>query len=118
MRTEGWVFSPNKYWRSHLVGYVLSQFRGAFERLDLVDVIRAVKFGLPLSIQNFFNIMECYNSKTCTFFTPVGKMGMTIHKMHEVIGLPHVDFPYEELILNKWELRELKQCAPMIFEVY
>lgn len=45
-------------------------------------------------------------------------MRMVIHEMHEVIGLLVGDFPYEEFVPNKWELDELKQCIPLVLEVY
>lgn len=68
------------------------------ERLDLYAVVRAVLFGILLSIYNFFSILERYNRNMCTFFTLVGEMGMAMHEMHEVTELSEGDYPYEELV--------------------
>lgn len=100
MQTESWVYSTKKLWWSRLVGYVLGRFRGVLETLDLHDAMRVVKFGLLLSVQNFFCILERYNAETHTFFTHVGEMGMEMHEMLEVTRLSEKDYPYEEFILT------------------
>jgi len=40
-------------------------------------------------------MLEHYNSETCTFFTPIGEMGFTLHEMYEVSGLAMGDISYE-----------------------
>jgi len=40
--------------------------------------------GIPQSNHHFYVIVERYNPKTHSFFTPVGKMGFTLVEMHEV----------------------------------
>lgn len=105
MQTEGWVYLTNNQWWPRLVGYVLGRFVGVLERLDLYAVVRDMKFGLLLSINNFFNILVHYNMKIHTFFTLIREMGMEQHEMHEVTGLPEGEYPYEEFTPNKWKLR-------------
>lgn len=77
-----------------------------------------MQFGLPLNIQNFFYILEHYNPNTNTFFMPVREMGMAMHEMHEVTLLPDGDYPYEEFVPNKRELRELEKQVAVMFDVY
>lgn len=98
MQTEGWVYSTKNLWWSRLVGYVLGRFGGVLERLDLHGAMGAVKFGLLLSVQNFFCILERYNAETRTFFTHAREMRVEMHKMHEVTKLSERDYPYEEFI--------------------
>ena len=65
---------------------------------------------------NFFGILQKYNPDTCTFFTPVGEIGFTLHKMFEVLVLSKGDLPNEEYILSIEELHLLKRDTPQVYE--
>ena len=54
-------------------------------------------------------MLEKYNPDTCTFFTPVGEIGFSLHEMFEVSGLPMRDLPYEEFIYDTEELHLFKK---------
>ena len=62
-------------------------------------------------------MLERYNPKTCTFFTPVGEMRFALHKMYEVSSLSTGDIPYEKYILGTEELHLMKN-APLVYETY
>lgn len=62
--------------------------------------------------------MELYNAGTCTLFTPIGEIGIAVHEMHEVTGLPEGDYPYKEFILNHWEFRALEKQNSRIYGTY
>jgi hypothetical protein len=94
-RAPGWFHSTENYWWGRLVGFVLTELGGLLKRVGLYTAVRAVRWGIPQSSQNFFGVLERYNSLTGTFFTPVGEMGLALHEMHEVSGLSTGDFLYE-----------------------
>ena len=89
-RAYGWVHSTENYWWGQMVGFVLVDLKVLLERVGLYAAVKAVQWGIPQSSQNFFGILERYNSLTGTFFTPVGEMGLALHELHEVSGLSTV----------------------------
>ena len=66
----------------------------------------------------FFAILERYNLETCTFFTPIRKIGLTLHEMYEVSGLMIGDAPYEEYVPSTEELHLLKKSDPLAYATY
>ena len=80
--------------------------------------MRAVQYGIPQSTQYFYGILERYNPETCMFFTPIGKMGLTLHEMYEVSGLVIGDAPFEEYVPSTEELHLLKKSDPLVYETY
>jgi len=70
----------------------------------LYTTIRAVQYDISQSSHHFFAMLERYNPKTCTFFTPVKEMGLALHEMYEVSGLVMGDIPYEEYVSSAEEL--------------
>lgn len=50
--------------------------------------MRAVTHGIPASRFHFFSILEIYNLEMGTFFTPIGEIGLAVHEMYEILGLP------------------------------
>ena len=62
--------------------------------------------------------MERYNPWTCTFFTPVGEMGLALHQLYKVSGLVIGDAPYEEYIMTTEELHLLKKDDPQVYKTY
>jgi len=65
-------------------------------------------YGIAPSHYNSFAILEKYNPNTCTFFTPVRKMGFALHEMFEVSGQSMGDLSSEEYISSTEELHLLK----------
>ena len=51
--------------------------------------------GIPQSNHHFYTVLERYNLKTCTFFTPIGEMGVALYEMYEISGLVMGDALYE-----------------------
>ena len=80
--------------------------------------MRAVQYGIPQSTQYFYAILEWYNPKTCTFFTPIRKMRLAFHEMYEASGLEFGDAPYEEYVPSPEELHLLKKSDPLVYETY
>ena len=97
-RAPGWVHSTEKYWWRRMVSFILTDLGDLLEHVGLYPTVRAVQYGIPPSSQNFFGVLERYNSLTGTFFTPVGEMGLALYELHEVSGLVTGDSPYEEYI--------------------
>jgi len=80
--------------------------------------VRAVWYGIPQSNQYFYAILERYNPETCTFFTPVREMRLSLHEMYEVSGLVIRDAPYEEYVPSTEELHLLKKSDHLVYETY
>jgi len=119
-RASGWVSTTSwtSSWWSNMTEAVLLEHSSALRSLDLFTPIRAVRFGLKSNPLQFFSILELYNSDSCTFFTPDGELGMAMHEMHEVSGLPKGEVPYEEFIPGSSELKRLQSEHPVIYETY
>ena len=71
--------------------------------------MRVIQYGIPQSTQHFYAILEWYNPETCTFFTPIGEIGLALHEMYEVSGLMIGDAPYEEYVPSTEEQHLLKK---------
>lgn len=71
--------------------------------------IRVTQHGLAQSKQNFWGVLEFYNPKSCTFYTPVGELGMSLEEKYCVTGLSPGELPYEEYIPCEDELRPLRE---------
>ena len=54
-----------------MVGFVLAELGDLLLQARLYEAVRAVQHGLPQSMQHFYAVLERYNPKTCTFFTPL-----------------------------------------------
>jgi len=63
-------------------------------------------------------MLECYNPKTCTFFIPVGEMGLALHEMYVVSRLVIGDIPYEEYVPSAKELYLMEDSAPLVYATY
>ena len=63
-------------------------------------------------------MLELYNPESSTFFTQSGELGLALHEMYEVFGLPMGEIPYEEYILSIEELHVLKKETPQVYETY
>ena len=62
--------------------------------------------------------MECYNPLMGTFFTPVGEIGLALHKLYEVSRLVIRDALYEEYVLTTEVLQLLKKEDPRVYNTY
>jgi len=82
-RAPSWIY-PLKAWWKNLNLYVLAHFREDLERLRLREAVRAICYGIQMSVANFYAIFELYCPATGTFFTSVEESGMTLHEMWEV----------------------------------
>jgi len=63
-------------------------------------------------------MFERYNPETCTFFTPVEKMGFSLHEMYEISELAMGDIPYEEYVTWAEELHVMEESAPLVYATY
>jgi len=61
--------------------YILAHFGEDLERLGLREAVRAICYGIQMSVANFYAIFELYCPATGTFFTPVSELGMALHEM-------------------------------------
>lgn len=84
----------------------------------LYPAIVASKHGILQKNQNFYRIMELYNPETCTFFTPVRELGISLEEMHVVTGLPFGKCPYKKFIPCAEKLNELKQNNLEMYKTY
>ena len=98
--------------------YVLAHFEEDLERLRLYEAVRATCYGIQMSVVNFYAIFKLYWPATWTFFTPVGKLSMALHKMWEVFALPMGSLPYEEYFPCESEWALLEKQEPALFETY
>ena len=101
-----------------MVGFALTELKDLLRQMGLYGAIRAVQYGILQSSHHLYGILECYNLWTCTFFTPVGEIGLTLHDLYEVSGLIIGDAPYEEYIPTTKELHLLKKDDPQVYEIY
>lgn len=79
-----------------MVGYTCVEFRDQLQQIQLLSARAAMQHGVPPSVNNSLGMFERYNPDTCTFFTPVGEMGILPWEMQRVFGLHVGAFPYEE----------------------
>jgi len=87
-----------------MVGFVLTELEDSLKQAGMYQAVRVVQYGIPQSSHHFYGILEHYNPWTCTFFTPVGEVGLDLHELYEVLGLVIGDAPYEEYVLTTKEL--------------
>jgi len=101
-----------------MIGLGLAEFENLLLQAGLYGAVRIIQYGIPQSNQYFYAILERYNLKTCTFFTPIGEMGLALHEMYKVSGLVIEDAPYEEYVPSTQELHLLKKSDPLVYEAY
>src|SRR3954466_6165070 len=74
--------------------------------------------GMRANVNNFLGMLEQYNRETCTFFTPVGEIGISPWEMQHVSGLPAGEFPYKEHVPPSAELEMLMTQDPELYSTY
>jgi len=62
------------------------KFEDLLLQAGLYGAIRAAQYDIPQSTQYFYAILEQYNTKTCTIFTPIREMVLALHGTYEVSG--------------------------------
>src|SRR4051812_19597639 len=78
----------------------------------------AVRQGVRANVNNFLGMLEQYSPESCTFFMPVGEIGIFPWEMQHVSGLPAGEFPYEEHVPPSAELELLKIQDPELYSTY
>ena len=117
-RAPGWVHPSQKPWWRDLALYVLEHFEVELMRIRLHEAVRATCHGIKISVPNFFAIFELYCPDLGTFFTPVGELGLALHKMWEISNLLMGSMPYEEYFPCIMELEQMEKDGPKMFETY
>ncbi|XP_020250822.1 uncharacterized protein LOC109828202 [Asparagus officinalis] len=112
-RCYGWVHSlPDKWW-ARMTKYVLHRWDQELRDLGLYAPIRASMHGLPVSADHFMALFESYIPETNTFLTKYGELGLPLHEMMKVSGLPLGNTPYQEYFPNNRQLMKMKKaCSP------
>ncbi|ONK79645.1 uncharacterized protein A4U43_C01F8480 [Asparagus officinalis] len=88
--------------------YVLSRWSVELHACCLYVAIRASMYGLPVSVKHFFALCELYNPDSNTFLTRHGELGLALHEMHKISGLPMGQMLYQEYFPSNHELSQLK----------
>ncbi|ONK80572.1 uncharacterized protein A4U43_C01F19320 [Asparagus officinalis] len=121
-RFYGWVHSLDKLWWTRLARYVLSRWSEELHACGLYAAIRASMYGLPVSAKHFFALYKLYNPDSNTFLTRHGELGLALHEMHKIYGLPMGQMLYQEYFPSNHELTKrtksyvsLKQFASYLF---
>lgn len=94
-----------------MISFILANFEVILMDIELYGTIRNIQYGLPHSSYHLFNILEMYNPKSGTFFTPIGELGFALHEMFEV----SLELPYEEIVPTSEELRRMKTQDPQLY---
>lgn len=77
-----------------------------------------MKYGIHQNPSSFYAMLERFNLDSCTFFTPVGELGLEFHEMYAVSGLSWGNIPYEERYPPLSELKELWDHHVGVYEMY
>lgn len=90
------------------MAFILKKFENQLVEIGHYQAVWAVQHGLPFSHFHIFSILELYNPEIGIFFTPIGEMGLALHELYEISGLPIGKVPYEEYVYTGEELHLLK----------
>src|SRR5436189_5007157 len=101
-----------------MVAQVCTEFEDQLRWIQLLPAMCAVRQGVHANVNNFLGMLEQYSPDTCTFFTPVGEIGISPWEMQRVSGLPAGEFPYEEHVPHSGELELLKMQDPELYSTY
>lgn len=96
--------------------FILREHGQLLRLIGLYDAVQATHVGFRQSPQDFFGLLEMYNSETWTFFTPAGELGLPYHEMHYISGLPYSEYPYEECFYMSSEIE--KKANAKSFSIY
>ncbi|ONK73212.1 uncharacterized protein A4U43_C04F28450 [Asparagus officinalis] len=95
-------------WGHSMTKYVLSRWSEELHACGLYAAVRATMYGLPVSAKHFFALCELYNPDSNTFLTRQGELGLALHEMHRISGLPMGQMLYQEYFPSNHELSQLK----------
>src|SRR3954465_7087624 len=95
-----------------------TEFEDRLQQIQLLPAVLAVRQGVRANVNNFLGMLEQYSPETCTFFTPVGEIGISPWEMQQVSGLPMGEFPYEEHVPPSVELELLEVQDPELYSTY
>src|SRR3954468_18892409 len=95
-----------------------TEFEDQLRQIQLFPAMLAVRQGVRANVNNFLGMLEQYSLETCTFFTPVGEIGISPWEMQHVSGLFAGEFPYEEHVPPSAELELLKVQDPELYSTY
>ncbi|ONK55343.1 uncharacterized protein A4U43_UnF4580 [Asparagus officinalis] len=115
-RFYGWVHSLDKLWWARMTKYVLSRWSEELHACGLYTAIRSTMYGLPVSAKHFFALCELYNPDSNTFLTKHRELGLALHEMHKISGLPMGQMLYQEYFPSNHELSQLKDRMPDRYE--
>ncbi|ONK80554.1 uncharacterized protein A4U43_C01F19130, partial [Asparagus officinalis] len=115
-RFYGWVHSLDKLWWTRTTKYVLSRWSEELHACGLYAAIRSTMYGLPVSAKHFFALCELYNPDSNTFLTRHGELGLALHEMHKISGLPMGQMLYQEYFPSNHELSQLIDRMPDRYE--
>src|SRR3954466_11999345 len=114
-RAEGWVSPAGDPWWSRMMTRGCTEFKDQLQQIQLLPAMLAVRQGVRANVKNFLGMLEQYSPEMCTFFTPVGEIGISPWEMQQVSGLPVGEFSYEEHVLPSVELELLKVQDPGLY---
>ena len=97
---------------------MLEAFEDDLKQLGFHEAVRATYFGISISMPTFYAILEMYYPVSRAFFTPVGELGIALHKMWEVSNLPICSLPYEECFSCAEQLEQLEKKESALYETY
>src|SRR3954470_5081056 len=117
-RADGWVSPAGDPWWSRMMTRGCTEFKDQLQQIQLLPALLAVCQGVRANVNNSLGMLEQYSSETCTFFTPVGEIGISPWEMQHVSGLPAGEFPYEEHMPPSAELEWLKMQDPELYSTY
>src|SRR3954465_14824889 len=83
-RAEGWVSPAGDPWWSRMMTYACTEFEDKLRRIQIFTALSAVHQGVHANMNNFLGMLEQYSPKTCTFFMPVGEIGISPWEMQRV----------------------------------
>ncbi|ONK58325.1 uncharacterized protein A4U43_C09F11040 [Asparagus officinalis] len=73
-------------------------------------------YALTISIPHFLVLLELYNPDTNTFLTKHGELGLALHEMNKLLGLPMGNMVYQEYFPSNRELCQLKSATPNCYD--
>ncbi|ONK56835.1 uncharacterized protein A4U43_C10F13590 [Asparagus officinalis] len=117
-RCYGWVHSSDRLWWTRLSHYILDRFGEDLKAGGLYAAIRATTYGLTMSVPHFLALLELYNPDANTFLTKHGELGLALHEMYKISGLPMGNMIYQEYFPSNKELQQLKSWTPNRYNTF
>ena len=74
-------------------------------------------YGLPISMEHFPALFESYNPDTNTLCTKYGELGLPLHEMMKVSGLPMGNIQYQKYFPANRQLRRMKNAGSVAYDI-